>query len=1247
MGFHTTLLLIVSSGAMAQSNLHAGGTLPPLFFANVPGSANPAIQYVARGAQWHAVFSSEGVVLQANGQLTRVRWLGANRNTRIQGLHAMRARVNFLLGRDSRQWRTDIPSFEGVLYSDLYPGIDLTYTGAGEWIKSEFLVRPGASPDDIRMEYSGSASIDNAGDLRVGDLKEAAPEVYQDGPSGRVKIAGRYRLLGPHTVGFDIGEYDESRPLIIDPVISYSTYLGGTGLGAVTGAAVDSGGNLYVTGWTEALNFPIIGAVQAANQGGVDAFVAKFNPTGTALLYATYIGGSGEDKGAAIAVDATGQAHVTGSTASLNFPLASPIRSTRGGPKTAFVLKLNAVGNTLLYSTYMGGTAYEVGTAIALDASGNMYVAGDTQSVNFPVQGAAQSTNAGGFDAFVTKLTPAGAISYSTYLGGSANEHAGGIAVDSSGRAYVAGGTYSTNFPVVTPVQNTSGGNQDAFLTRLSAAGSSISYSTYVGGNGAFTAEQANAVAVDSSGNAYAAGVTNSSNFPVTAGAYQTLYNSTQDAFVVKVNSSGSAWVYGTFLGGTAFDWATGIAVDSSGNAYVAGYTSSGDFAQANPAQSAFGGMYDAFTTKLNSTGNGLLFSTYFGGSGSDTANTIVIDADGNMFVGGQTSSLDLPLQGPVQSSNNGGSIGWTARLGVTPPPSQTPSTVSVAPASGNGNPASFTAQYSDTGGAAALTTVSLLVNTSAAVDYACYVTYTPSTNQFALYNDVASSGALSLTPGSGSQQNGQCTLSGAGSSVNLSGSTLTMTVALSFDSAFTGSKSVYLAATDAGASTGWVALGTWTIPSPPPLPSADSVSPSAGSGATQTFNFVYSDTQSASNLLAVAVLITPGSSSSDACYVVYDRVAGTVSLRSDNALSSSSKALGSSATLQNSQCVVGATSSSLSGLTLTFTATIAFKPAFNGVQNIYMYASESASNTGWVLRGSFTVLAGGTPVANSVVPGSGSGPGQRFSFTTSDASGSTYLTQLVVLFAPTLDNANACNLLYDRITNRVSLTYDIPANGSASLTPGANTVITNAQCSLRGANTTVVYTATSMIVTLDLVFNAAYFGAKNVYLYAAEAGANSGWVAVGSWTVTGGAPTADSVSPASGSGSNTNFTFTVSDSVSEQNIIGMSMLFTPGAPTNLANGCYLLYTRSPATIGLYNDAGTTLSTKPQGSSANLQNSQCAVGFTVRTTSGNSMALTIQVVFKAAFAGAKTVYLQANEPNTNSGWVQRGTWTVP
>ena len=720
--------------------------------------------------------------------------------------------------------------------------------------------------------------------------------------------------------------------------------------------------------------------------------------------------------------------------------------------------------------------------------------------------------------------------------------------MDASGAAYVAGGTTSTNFPVVGAIQATNHGAQDAFISKLSASGAALSYSTYLGGSGVITPEQANGIAVDTSGNAYVAGVTNSVDFPVTTGVLQTQFKGVSDAFVARINSTGSALVYSTYLGGSDFDWAWGIGIDSSGNAFAAGSTSSVDFPQSNPVQPAFGGFYDAFVSKLSATGNALGFSTWFGGAASDGANAIAVDASGNMFLGGQTNSVNLPLVGAIQSANTGGSVGWLARFGVTAPPPQIPAAVSVTPASGSGNSVVFSAQYTDTGGAAALTTVSLLVGNSVSTAVACYVTYAGGV--LSLANDNPATGSQVVTFGGGAQQNSQCVVNGAGSSVSLAGSTLTLNLSLTFLPGFAGAKTTYLYAADAGANTGWVARGAWTVVIPPPQPSADSVSPNGSSGGGQTFTFVFSDNQNATNLIGMAMLFnTTSASVTNACDIVYDRNAGTVALIWDSGAGSDPKALGSPVVLKNTQCQVGAVTAAASGLSQILTLSITFTAAFSGTKNIYMFGSDAGLNTGWVLRGTYLVAAGGLPVANTVVPTNGSGPAQRFSFTASDQGGSGFITGMAMLLSTSLSTSNACSMVYDRTRNVVSLAFDNPANGAAPVTPGSPTIVSNAQCSLNGANTTVVIGVTSVVVTVDLTFNANWFGAKNSYLLASETVVNSGFVTVGGWTVTGGAPTADSVAPASGSGASPNFTFTVSDSTSQLNITGMSMLITSGAP--------------------------------------------------------------------------------------------------
>ncbi|HEX5432074.1 MAG TPA: SBBP repeat-containing protein, partial [Bryobacteraceae bacterium] len=1122
------LLLAVALGfAVTGFATNPEAPLPSFFIPNA-GQAGPSIRYMVQTPDLRAGFGSGFAIFEMHGQALRVRFKGANPRAEVQGEESLDGRANFLIGNRPDAWRTSLPIYRKIRYRNLYPGIDMTYGSAGTRIKSEFLVAPGADPNAIRLEYAGAGdlSLDPNGDLIFRgaqiQLRELAPVVYSEGGS-REPVPARYRLLDSHTVGFEIGPYDSSRPLLIDPVLSYATYLGGSGMSAVTGLAVDSSGDLYISGWTEALDSQIMGALQASNKGGVDAFIMKLNATGSGLLYATYIGGRSDDRAAAIAVDGSGQAYVTGSTASSNFPLASPIRSTLGGGRDAFALKLNAAGSALVYSTYLGGSNSDSGTAIAADASGNAYVAGDTLSADFPVLSAAQGAFGGGTDAFVTKLTPAGAISFSTFLGGSTTEHAGGIAVDSSGNVYVGGGTNSSNFPVAGAIQSANGGSQDAFLTKLNSAGSQIVYSTYLGGSGGGVGspEQINAVAVDASGNAYAAGVTNSYDFPVTAGAFQTIFNGVQDAFISAINSAGNALIYSTYLGGTSFDWASGLAIDASGNAYVAGYTSSADLPSVGAMQASFNGLYDAFVSELSAQGNALAFSTFYGGSGADEANAIAVDSNGNMFVGGQTSSLDLALAGPIQASNNGGSIGWAARFGVTAPPPQLPSAVSVSPSSGSGNTVTFTAQFSDPAGAATIAAAALLLNTTATSSFGCQVSYSPASNQFTLANDDGSPGSTPVNPGGGTAQNSQCTLNGSGSSAAISGSTLTLTVSLSFEPGFGGGKTVYLYAADSGGNTGWVSRGTWTVTVPPPQPTADSVSPNNSTGASDTFTFVFSDTQNALNITAFAMLFNTSVSSANACYIVVDRNAGSIALLWDNAGGSDSKQIGSSALLQNSQCQIGANSVTVSGLSNIISVAITFKGAFSGAKGIYMFGSEGGTiTTGWVQKGTYTVAAPGVPVAESAVPSSGSGPGQRFSFTISDQGGSSYLNGMAVLIAPSLDQTNACSLVWDRTAGTVALAFDIPSHGAAQLVPGSNTIVSNSQCTLRGVNTTVIVSATSVVVTMDLTFNATYFGAKNIYLYASEPDANSGWVTVGGWTVTGGAPTADSVSPDSGSGS-------------------------------------------------------------------------------------------------------------------------------
>jgi hypothetical protein len=619
--------------------------------------------------------------------------VGADQAAKVTGLEELPGKANYFIGNDPKKWQTNVPTYAKVKYENVYPGIDLVYYGNQGKLEYDFVVAPGADPKAITLGFAavGSAplQIDAQGDLLVqtgdGAVQFHKPVVYQKQPSAlsgqpsvglddrqwnRRVLDGRYVLSTNNRVQFQIPDYDKNEPLVIDPVLSYSTYLGGSGADTASGIAVDSSGNAYVTGNTLSSDFPTASPLQSANGGGGDAFVTKLNAAGNALVYSTYLGGSGADAANGIAVDSSGNAYVTGSTSSTNFPTNGPLQAANGGFSDAFVTKLNAAGNALVYSTYLGGSGVDTAYGIAVDSSGNAYVAGVTNSANFPTANPLQPASGGDYDAFVTKLNATGnALVYSTYLGGSGREQANGIAVDSSGNAYVTGRTSSTNFPTNSPLQPARGGAgctlntlpcaNDAFVTKLNAAGNALVYSTYLGGS---DNDQGLSIAVDSSGNAYVTGSTLSSDFP-TASPIQPANGGGTDAFVTKLNAAGNALVYSTYLGGSGTDLAYGIAVDSSGNVYVTGGTSSTNFLTADPIQPLNGGGGDAFVTKLNTAGNARVYSTYLGGSGADTAYGIAVDSSGNAYVTGNTTSADFPTASPLQPANGGGGDAFVMQI--------------------------------------------------------------------------------------------------------------------------------------------------------------------------------------------------------------------------------------------------------------------------------------------------------------------------------------------------------------------------------------------------------------------------------------------------------------------------------------------------------------------------------------------------------------------------------------------------------
>src|SRR5437879_3148904 len=485
--------------------------------------------------------------------VVRMNLIGASTSPRVEGVEESPGKANYFIGNDPKMWRTKVPMYAKVKVHGLYPGVDLVYYGNQRKLEYDFIVAPGADPGSITMAVEGAErpSLDGQGDLVLAiedrEVRFQKPVVYQEVDGVRREISGSYKLKSAHQVGFQVGAYDGSRPLIIDPALSYSTYLGGSGVDQGLGIAVDSGGHAYVAGFTTSTNFPTTtGAFQTTAPGGVaDAFVAKLNAAGSALLYCTYLGGSGNNQGRGIAVDSGGHAYVTGLTFSTNFPTTpGAFQPTSGGGGDAFVTKLNSTGTGLVYSTYLGGSGDDQGLGIAVSSDGHAYVTGSTTSANFPTTtNAIQPAWGGGEAAFVTMLNSTGTgLVYSTYLGGSGDEEGKGIAVDSRGHAYVTGFTSSINFPRTTGAFQATApvklplGSHGAFVAALNPLGTGLVYSSYLGGRGE---DVGFGIALDGSYSAYFTGLTNSINFPTTAGAYQTTdpvpVMGGGDAFVTKI----------------------------------------------------------------------------------------------------------------------------------------------------------------------------------------------------------------------------------------------------------------------------------------------------------------------------------------------------------------------------------------------------------------------------------------------------------------------------------------------------------------------------------------------------------------------------------------------------------------------------------------------------------------------------------------------------------------------------------------
>jgi hypothetical protein len=858
----------VTGEAAGQTQLHqtTGGMLAslPLYFIENHGQLDPQVDYYVQGNHKTLYFTPQGVTFALHGagnpqggelsnefpRVPSARWavklefVGANPHVQPAGVDETGALISHFKGR-REEWVTGARAYSGVVYRDLWPGIDLEYYGLVNKLKYQFVVHPGADPSHIRLAYRGATevTVDEGGRMQVttplGGFEDGAPYAYQQDEGGEnAEVDVSYEFLPSsheqYLYGFRLGNYDSTKPLILDPtVLNYCGYLGGLGDEYATGIAVDGSGNAYVTGYSgsDHTSFPVTIGPDQTHNGEADAFVAKVRADGSGLVYCGYIGGSAWDEGHGIAVDSSGHAYIAGRTSSAEtqgFPAAIGPDVVHNGGRDAFVAKVRVDGTDLVYCGYIGGSGVDSASAIAVDSSGCAYVAGDTYSGSdegFPVLVGPGLTYADSSDAFVAKVEADGSgLVYCGYIGGSEYDSANGIAVDSSGSAHVAGATESNpgaGFPVAVGPDVTHNGAGDGFVAKVQADGTGLDYCGYIGGDSNDTCK---GIALDSSGNAYIVGNAWSDEvtFPVTVGPDVT-YNGGErgDAYVAKVRAGGTGLDYCGYIGGTQTDDGYAIAVDAEGRAHVAGSTHSSEgqgFPVVDgPDLTHAAGATDAFVARVASGGTHLDYCGYIGGAGGESCLGIALDGESNAYVAGWTTSneaVGFPVtMGPDLTYNGGTRDGFVARVGEN----RAPTLGVVMPDSGSsktGVTVYFTTTWKDADGREDLKQCYFHIGASPSLVNNVTLMYNARKNKLWLLDDSGTTWTGGFAPGSTKVlENSQAKVYCVFTSVHGEGDTMAVSWAIEFQKAYTGAKKTGLKCKDAHkakAKGKW--KGTWLI---------------------------------------------------------------------------------------------------------------------------------------------------------------------------------------------------------------------------------------------------------------------------------------------------------------------------------------------------------------------------------------------------------------------------------------------------
>lgn len=1227
----------------------------PNGLSSVPGLFVPSSRpgaWVLAGLAYQAEITAGGMVITAAGHRMEVRFEGVS-DSAVLSPEGPPVVFSDFRSRLSASTKRAVP---GLMIRGVYPGVDVRLTAPRGALKTEYVVHAGARVDAIRIRYSTAERLSVLGDgaLRVdtpdGPWFEQAPSAVQGSALSEEPVDVHFLVSKDDTVRFRAAPYDAQRDLIIDPQLTFASLLSGTGMSVATGIKVDSYGNVYVAGYTDATDFAETAPLLSGG-GGVDSFLLKLAPGGTQILFLVLIGGSGDDRVNGLALDADGVPCLVGTTISPDFPTANANQTSLQGGRDGFVLKVSTDGTYLLFSTFLGGSGEEWVNAVAIHGD-DVWVGGNTTSADFPVVAAYQSTRTGTQNGFVSRFSGNGALLSSTYVGGTGADEVRALVVNSLGEPVIAGSSGSSDLPVaVSAFQPTRRGQQDGFVLRFNSSATAVLGGSYLGGSLGDTAtpEAVQGIAVAVDGSYWVGGFTPSLDFPMV-----NPWNSTvapgQTGFIARFSSDFSSLVWSTMVGGASNSLVDALQADASGGVYVSGKTSASDFPLVGSLQSCPAGAQDGILIHYAWAANSPDLSTCYGGSANEEIRALAVHPNGRVYFAGSSGSADAVRVNAIETPSGGAIWAVVGEL-MTSVRNAVPSSVSPNAATGANQTFHFNFTHAD--GAQYIRKVYGLINTNQSQANGCALTYDAVNNLMSLANDAGTfpSGAA---PGSFlTLSNHQCSVNVSTASVTLSGTALQLTVSVAFAPAFAVNAAIWGQAYDTtNTASGWVALGSvYTKTNHAPVLSNGSVlgnGSSATSGNHVTLRLTATDADGVADVRSAIILINSTFATTSACMTTADRTGSLIWLLNDTASSLQSSAMTTGGDLSNHQCTVYPSKFSMtqSGESLIFSFEIDFDNGWEGTKNIWVSLVDSTQQFPFVSLGPFLVQgANRPPVLHAVSPSGASGLHQKLQIGMTEPDGAADLGWVAILINQGLSMSHGCYVSADPSTNLFWL-YDDAIGTYYAAPAGSSGSIGNAQCSLFLSSSGISVSGNSLVATLDLVFSANWPGAKSIYEMGSDHSLLTDWSFQGTYTVVPGNAEPVLLPAAFASGELRTQKMTLSAYYPDGKLGWLGALISP--VSSGGNSCLFTLDINTHLAWLLKDDGASWAAAPMGSPGWLENSQCSIDLQNSTivSGGNALTGNVVVEFSASWTGPKMVYSNASNGAVVTAWAPWGTFTV-